>query len=221
MGFSISWVAVDAACERALFDHFGLKECGEAYELADFPISRMRIGSWYVLQWDHQTHLVDERLLTKLSAHGRLIAVMVEEHVMFASAEEWNGGKRVWGAVHCADVHLMHIGVEGELPDTYADILSQQLQEQEASGGLKAGVDHIIDIPLQLANAIVGYKHDEGDHLWREVEAEQVPKEESAKQRPIDGISATSGVYTSRSKWYQDHKAARPSLLARLFGKRK
>jgi hypothetical protein len=220
MGFNVSWIAVDTSCERALFEHFGLKETAETCEEAEFTISGMRIGSWYVLQWDHQDFLVDEQLLKKLSAHGRLIAVMVEEHVMFASAEEWKDGNRIWGAVHCADVHLMHIGEEGEMPDIYGEVLAEQLQKQQTSGGLKADVDHIMDIPLELAHVLVGYKHDEGDMMWREVEAEMVPKEGSTKQRPIDGISATAGVQPNRSTWYRNYKAAQPGLLARLFGKR-
>jgi len=162
--------------------------------------------------------LVDEQLLKSLSAHGRVVAAMVEEHVMFSSAEEWRHGERLWGAIHVPDAGLYHIGVEGGLPEAYGAIHQRQFAEQEIDGGKTADVDHIIDIPLELALAITGFRHDFTGPPFHELEAEHPLK--AGKQRPIDGASCNKGLDRKVSKWYREHQGNKPGLFRRLFGKR-
>ena len=219
MGFSMSWVAVETAGENALFAQLGLEATGEtSADGPEFDLCGARLPGWYLLVADHSDALVDEHLLKALSAHGRVIAAMVEEHVMFSSAEEWRKGERVWGAIHLPDAGLYHIGVEGVLPEAYAAIHQRQFAEQEKDGGPDAGVDHIIDIPLELAAAITGFRHDRAGPAFHELEAERPLND--AKQRPIDGASCNKGLDRKTSKWYQEHHANRPGLFGRLFGKR-
>lgn len=219
MGFSLSWVAVEASGEKALFAHLGLEATGENSEDGpEFELNGARLSGWYLLVADHTDALVDEQLLKTLSGSGRVIAAMVEEHVMFCSAEEWRNGERVWGAIHVPDAGLYHIGVEGELPEAYAAIHQRQFAEQEQDGGQKAGVDHIIDIPLELAAAITGFRHDRSGPPFQELQAAHPLKE--AKQRPIDGASCNKGLDRKASKWYQAQNTSRPGLFSRLFGKR-
>ena len=219
MGYSLSWVAVEASSEKALFAHLGLQATGETSEDGPgFDLSGARLPGWYLLVADHTDALVDEQLLKTLSGGGRVIAAMVEEHVMFSSAEEWRNGERVWGAIHVPDAGLYHIGVEGGLPEAYAAIHQRQVAEQEKEGGQDAGVDHIIDIPLELAAAITGFRHDRSGPPFHELEAEHELND--AKQRPIDGASCNKGLDRKASKWYQEHHGNKPGLLGRLLGKR-
>ena len=222
MGWSFSWIAVEPSAEKALIERFGLNETDETSEMADFPLSVMRLPGWYVLHWDHEDVLVDQDLLRELSAHGRVVAVFLEEHVMVSSAEEWHKGERVWGAVHNSELDLLHIGTEGRLPEAYADIHRRVFSEQEESGGAKADVDHIIEIPLALAKHVVGYQHDMDGGSFRSAEAAHSISG-GAKQRPIDGATATNSRFDKKaSRWYQEHKArgsAKPGFLGRLFGK--
>ena len=224
MGFSLSWVAIDTAAEKTLFEHFGLEELEESADMPDFKLSGARLQGWYLMVADRTVSLVDEQLLKSLSERGRVVAVMVEEHVMFSSAEEWLNGERIWGAIHNSEAGLFHIGVEGELPGSYATIHQDQFAQQEKDGGKDAGVDHIFDIPLELAAGITGYRHDAGDELFKELRAARSPKS-SAKQRPIDGACCQNGLLDKKaSKWYMDQRASRPNpgeqgFFSRLFGK--
>lgn len=167
MGFSHSWVAVAPEGEQALIERLGLQAGEETSELAEFGLSAARLPKWYLLVVDRPDALVDEQFLKELSRHGRVIAAMVEEHVMFSSAEEWVNGERVWGAMHIPDAGLYHIGVEGALPEAYQAIHQRQFAKQEQDGGEHAGVDHIIDIPLELAASITGYRHDREGRPFR------------------------------------------------------
>lgn len=219
MGYSLSWVAIETAGEKALLTQLGLHATTEISEAGpEFDLSGARLPGWYLLVADHSDALVDEQLLKTLSAHGRVIAAMVEEHVMFSSAEEWSNGERVWGVIHVPDAGLYHIGVEGSLPDAYGAIHQRQFTEQEKDGGQDAGVDHIIDIPLELAAAITGFRHDHAGPPFHELEAKDPLKD--AKQRPIDGASCNRGLDRKASKWYQEHHASKPGPFSRLFGKR-
>ena len=218
MGYSLSWIAIERAGEDALFEQLGLEETGETTEDGPgFELSGTRIEDRYLLVADHTDALVDEQLLKALSMHGRVVAVMVEEHVMFSSAEEWRNGERVWGAIHIPDAGLYHIGVEGNLPEAYSMIHQRLFAEQEKDGGADAGVDHIIDIPLELAAVITGFKHDRSGHPFQELQAVHPLKD--AKQRPIDGGSCNKGLDRKTSKWYREHHTNKPGLFGRLFGK--
>src|SRR5262245_40820589 len=126
MGYSLSWLAVDMSIEPVLRERFGLSGTGETSEYADFTVNGLRLGDRYILQWDHEDFLIDGKLLEEVSAHGRVVAVMIEEHTMFASAEAWEGGKRTWGVVHDSGIDIMHIGTEGILPERFADISAEQ-----------------------------------------------------------------------------------------------
>lgn len=218
MGYGLSWVAVAPTVEPKLFERFGLKQGEETAELAEFDLSGARLPNWYVLVADRSDALVDQTLLQQLSRHGRVIAAMVEEHVMFSSAEEWANGERVWGAIHVSDAGLYHIGVEGALPEAYAAIHQRHFDKQEQDGGKDAGVDHIIDIPLELAASVTGYRHDQEGPTFHELEAAHAFTE--AKQRPIDGASCDRGLNKQASTWYQQQRAASPGFFGRLFGKR-
>lgn len=217
MGFSLSWVAVAPTVEKALVERFGLTERDDTAEMAEFELNGARLPGWYLLVADHSDALVDEQLLKDLSRHGRVIAAMVEEHVMFSSAEVWSNGERVWGVIHVPDAGLYHIGVEGSLPAAYAAIHQKQFAQQEQDGGTDAGVDHIIDIPLELAAAMTGYRHDQDGPTFRELEAAHALQ--GAKQRPIDGASCDRGLNKQASTWYQQQRANKPGFFARLFGR--
>ena len=217
MGFSLSWVAVAPEVEQALIERFGLKAGEETSELAEFDLSSARLPGWYLLVADHTDALVDEHLLKELSRHGRVIAAMVEEHVMFSSAEEWSRGERVWGAIHVSDAGLYHLGVEGALPEAYQAIHQRHFARQEQEGGKDAGVDHIIDIPLELAATITGYRHDRGE--WTFVELTAASPLPEAKQRPIDGASCHRGLDRKASTWYRQQRVESPGFFTRLFGR--
>ena len=58
------------------------------------------------------------------------------------------------------------LSTDGELPQSYPAIRDQMEQLQSGAGGDDAGVDHIFEIPLKVAEAVVGFKHDEeAQHL--------------------------------------------------------
>ena len=80
---------------------------------------------------------------------------------MASSSELWRGGKRQWWISHEGEDGPKGLAAEGDLPDCFASIRREMEDTQRGAGGSAAGVDYIFDIPLKVAQALVGFKHDE------------------------------------------------------------
>ena len=80
---------------------------------------------------------------------------------MASSSELWDRGKRRWAIAHLGEDGPKGLAVEGDLPECFAPIRREMEEAQRAAGGDAAGVDHIFEIPLKVAQTLVGFKHDE------------------------------------------------------------
>ena len=81
---------------------------------------------------------------------------------MYSSAEFWKLGRRIWRVAHDAQRSIRHLQAEGDLPSRYSQILSQARTEQDKEeAGSDDEVDFFFEVPLRLAQDLVGFKHDE------------------------------------------------------------
>ena len=80
---------------------------------------------------------------------------------MASSSELWRGGQRTWWISHEGEDGPQGLATEGDLPDCFASIRREMEDAQRAAGGNAAGVDYIFEIPLKVAQTLVGFKHDE------------------------------------------------------------
>jgi hypothetical protein len=99
--------------------------------------------------------------LAELSKEHDVLLCLVEEHVMASSSELWSCGSRKWWISHEGENGPKGLSFEGELPECYSSIRAEMEKSQNAAGGDEAGVDYIFEIPLKVAQSIVGFKHDE------------------------------------------------------------
>jgi hypothetical protein len=163
MGYSLAWLAVRGIPFEVTLDRLRLLPSGAQAEYAESDLSARTIaGNWTLVvarRCDHR--IIAERELTTLSADCEVIACSVEEHVMYSSAELWSHGHRRWHVAHDAQKGIAHLSTSGDLPGDFAATRARFAQEQEAEGGAEADVDLYFEIPLTLAHARVGFKHDE------------------------------------------------------------
>jgi hypothetical protein len=80
---------------------------------------------------------------------------------MASSAELWSRGARKWWISHEGADGPKGLSSDGELPSSLPPIREEMEQLQASEGGDEADVDYIFEIPLRVAQAIVGFKHDE------------------------------------------------------------
>jgi len=162
MGYSITWCAVRDEAADQLLSHLGLSATDETEEAPQSPFSMASLSTGWRLIWSNQYAC---SVLTKapaaFSAGQELLLCHVEEHVMASSAELWSGGRRRWWVSHEGEDGPRGLDTEGELPECFASIRDEMEKAQRAEGGDDADVDYMFEIPLKVAQTLVGFKHDE------------------------------------------------------------
>ena len=163
MGFAISWYAIPEKVSATFFARFGLAPTGEKLEVPDSLISTAKLDTGWTLLWynKYDCPFLGERELKDVSRSHDIVRCLVEEHVMASSAELWSRGGRTWFVSHEGENGPKGLESNGVLPDSFAAIKQKMEAAQVAEGGDDAGVDYIFEIPLRVAESVVGFKHDE------------------------------------------------------------
>jgi hypothetical protein len=155
MGFAISLVAVRDGKENTLLDLFGLEKTGETEEIPEREWSTPRIGDWTVV-WSNRFQPKKFRDAgSKLK--GEVIICDVEEHVMYASVTAFKDSSLSWRIVHDAQQASDHLSVEGVPPKSLPKIQTEQFARVSED----REVDFIFEIPIRVAQELVGFRHDE------------------------------------------------------------
>lgn len=163
MGFSLSWLAVRGKPASDILHELQLRPTGEHALEGESPfVGGQSDAGWYLLVMPGaEHHLLQPEALERLSAACEVVTCTVEEHVMFSQATRWHHGRQVWAVTHEGEAGPVGVEEQGTLPPEYPLIRDPLMREQGAAGGAEADVDHLFDIPVKLAQALVGYRHDE------------------------------------------------------------
>jgi len=163
MGFSITWCAFREEKTAELIESLRLKPTGERDDGADSPVVAGKLNTGWRILWCNKygCSLLAPKVLTDLSRNAEILLCLVEEHVMASSAELWSEGKLKWRISHQGDHGPKGIKTVGHPPESYPAIREEMEKAQLEAGGDKAEVDYIFEIPLKVAQGMVGFKHDE------------------------------------------------------------
>ena len=168
MGVSLSFLAVKGAAPADIHRALGVTDTGVASPEFAYPCPPVRGAAlpngWYLVLLDHVVHrLIKSRaIITRLSRGCEVIACQVEEHDMYSGCFGLRDGTLVWSVVHNPQKADDHLGVWGELPAALDEIGARILKKQEEERQLQSPVevDHIFEIPIELAASFCGYRHD-------------------------------------------------------------
>ena len=163
MGFAITWCAVREEHAQTVLDELGLTPTGEREEIPESLMSTAALDTGWRVIWynEYGCPFLREGDLGRISKERDVLMCLVEEHVMASSAELWSGGRRAWWISHDGGDGPKGLETGGDLPAQFPLINAELQAAQSAEGGDAADVDHLFDIPLKVAQAIVGFKHDE------------------------------------------------------------
>ena len=165
MGFSILWCAVREEKAENFLHKLKLSPTGETEEFPDSLISVGQLNTGWRLLWynKYDCPFLSRKTLAELSVDFEIVLCQVEEHVMASSAEFWAAGKRQWRIFHEGE-RGPEAGVmaEGKPPESYSAVKQEMEGRQREQPG-KSGwiVDYMFDVPLKVAQQLVGFKHDE------------------------------------------------------------
>jgi len=161
MGFSLSWAALKGGTLDMICDATGLVSTGKFEEIAESDFVAAALPTfWYLFLWNGDE--IPDEVLKRLSAYGKVVSCYVEDHVMLTSASGWSGEKRVWGVEHYGgEKGILHLEAEGNLPDEFGRIRDKFFAQQKSAGSAHADVDYVYEIPVELARALTGFRHDQ------------------------------------------------------------
>jgi hypothetical protein len=164
MGFSLSWLAIRGKPAVRLFDELGIRGTGTFEEIFESPLTGATLpGGWYLLISNHDgPDLLNDQILKRLSSGCDVVSCFIEEHVMCSAASGWKDGREVWSILHVSAEGIEHLEARGDLPAMFVPIRDRLRSQQEAAGGRDSDVDHIFDVPVEVAREVTGFRHDQG-----------------------------------------------------------
>jgi hypothetical protein len=162
MGYAISWIAFRNQTSAQAAESLGLSPSGRLEQEPESTYCGVRLDSgWYVVVINEYRHkFVQEQTLQRLSVAADIVAVAIEEHVMWSSAEAWKNGNLLWRVTHASESGRRHLEEHGLFPGQYLAVKERLLAAQQREDDGAREVDYVFDVPLELAEAIVGFKHD-------------------------------------------------------------
>lgn len=207
MGFSISWIATKSLAAAEALDLLGLTDTGDPTDRDDELVSLAELPSGWLLLYSTNFDFAAPGWLKALSTAGVAMGCQVEEHVMFSGVRFFEGGEEAWAVVHDSEQAADHLSISGARPAELAPILERLTREQEED---EAGdVDFIFDIPIELAAAICGFRHniEDGDLTFTALDGptKAAPMYRASRRLP----ESVQGSLTSRS--------ARPTTATAMY----
>ncbi len=122
-------------------------------------IAKFKKSDWTIL-WseneDFGQHSIEQ--VAQLSKQYETYVCEVNETVMWSSAEFWGEGQQVWKVAHSGvGSDILDLSETGTLPDGFLKLKQEHASAQHRDGD---GVDHIFEVPLDLAALDIGFRHE-------------------------------------------------------------
>lgn len=138
----------------------GFCRTGEFEEIPESLMTGAGLPSgWYVVIVN-RFDFIDGVRLDRLSIGAEVVTCAVEDHVMISAASGWSNGQRQWWIRHEAERNVRHLETVGALPPDFAAIRDRLGRKQDTAGRAPV-VDYIHAVPIELAKALTGFRHDD------------------------------------------------------------
>jgi hypothetical protein len=160
MSCALSWVAIKGMTPVDVRRELHLTATGTFEEVPESDATGIDVKDWYVIVGCGSYNIpLSETDFAKLSRGCEVVFCNVEEHVMFSTADGWRDGRLVWRVFHESGTALDHLSEYGQFPAEYTAI-RDRLNEEQKNDKHPETVDFIFDIPVELARAVTGFRHD-------------------------------------------------------------
>ena len=212
MGYSISWIAVRGSNEDAINSALGIRATEEREDIPESSCTAAELtNGWYIVFYNEGSDAIDRYAKQLLSSAPEAIICSVEEHVMCSVVAGWTAGTKNWEVSHESEKGIFHLSQDGSVPAELTAIHEGLRTEQESHGREASGVDYIFDVPIDLAKAIVGFKHDEdpdydGEDPWKVCEIlEPIQRNAPKPKTGCLSLILVGGAFVSTLSYLKTH----------------
>lgn len=167
MGFDISWIGFNGLDREECLRRLRMTATDEVDEAQEEPFSLAELPNKWIILWANDFGYVSDKRLAALSVGATVIGCHIHEGVMFSDATLFNAGRKIWSISHYAGDGLLNLTITGEPPADVLAIRDRLLAEQKAAGPASE-VDHVFDIPVEAAQLVTSYRHDQWKFDWGE-----------------------------------------------------
>ena len=163
MGFSVSWMAFKGVPKPEVLAVLGLRETGVLIEFPEEPFQTAVLPDGWTVVFANDVMFAASDRLRELSRGYVVVGCMVEEHAMVSMSACYAHGQEVWQVVHDDASTPPGLAVSGQPPLALADIRERLAPVRDDS------VSYGFDIPIELAEAVCGYRYDTSRYSWGEL----------------------------------------------------
>lgn len=162
MGLSVSWAGIKGLDRGAILAALHAMDTGEVDEAFFAPLSIAEAPKgWFVVCSNRYDYFSPARLAALSADGGLAVGCAIEEHVMCSHARAYENGVEVWAMSHDGGQQGVYdLTITGDPPEAFGPIHKRLMSEQADAGGEDADVDHLFDLPSELAAALFGYRPD-------------------------------------------------------------
>lgn len=169
MGFSISWVAFQGIGKDEVLRRVGMRDTGALDEANEAPFSIAELATGWVVIFSSDFGYGAPERLCALSRAVTVVSCQVEERAMVSAVSAVVDGAETFRVWHDGGQRgTRHLEVAGEPPPAFGAIRDRLFAEQTAEDEGDAEVDHVFDIPVEVAEDLTGYRHDRWQFEWGE-----------------------------------------------------
>lgn len=158
-----SWLAVRGKPADAICAHLGLKVGMAVTRPRRFALEGAGSDAgWYLIVGDGRDHrLIQNPVLTRLSAACEVLTCTVDERNLYAAAAGWQNGQRLWTVTYDGEDQPGEVGAEGDLPTTFGFIRQDYTARSQAEDAGDLLLDPLFEIPIEIVRNTIGYRPDE------------------------------------------------------------
>ena len=165
MGFRISWIGLkDIEAPKALA-LAGLRDTEEVDEASESFASWTTLPANWVIIFYNDFNYPSDEFLQLLSAGCSVLSAQIHEGIMYSGIRYHDHGEELWSVSHDCENGIYDVDVSGE-PPSLLTAIRDRLTAKQRDAGERCGVDYVFDVPVELAEAMCGYRHDRWRFEW-------------------------------------------------------
>jgi hypothetical protein len=165
MSFDVSWAAFHKVRKQEVLATASLQNTGQHDEANEAPFSCAELpNEWTILYANNSTYIYEN--IKTISENHAVLSVIIQDYVPTSLAAFHVRGKQVWSVYHEGNAGVLDLTLTGAVPPQTTTIRDRLLILQQREEGKVPRVDHMFDVPVELAESICGYRHDRWRFSW-------------------------------------------------------